>query len=953
MSRDYSNPIVMFGNIGPDVVRLSQIYDPDNDQYKPSDDQYAVLSPKAKRYWTRSYSDKVVTFSEVKPIKSTDTPKANGWYDENTNGIVSTGKYVPAERSLVVVDVENSTYKENMVLTVTSVDNEITLVDGVRHYPTFKSTLVPVHYGTGTETSARSLDYGNDRFMLYFEKIGDEAGNVRLLPDRKLQLYGDKYYVYRIVRNNSEILSADKKTERYAAANEGYIPFIGALDELTTITFDDFKNGTYEGQVLSVFSGKVLKRFSIPSYSESSLSSFASTLDGYYRAGKTYYRKVVTTKGGVETVTFVGLKPTDDYVIGDTVGDIFISGVETAVDPLDICQTVGDIFADDITGWLTHDTSKMHVYYPDGCWLQAPSSTALTAGEIVAFEVYELNDSSEFRLIMTTNLVVREGASFDAARASSKAVARFDIKLSDKDESDTFVLSQRSSTAELADKLEAYIVYDTGDKEVVKIDNETCFCYGLDAISLENPGRSYTLLFKYFRNVANKATSNTPKTFMSCTKQVVIANDASDTVRRISILPCWNYTSSKYVFKYLVYDNEFGSPDFKDNLDKLVPSTDKEAVGYVNCFYKDENGFIRPTTSPTSIFDYVQRGDAAIFVRADGYSDAVFSQTIGLKLRSWVEGDVTTNPVKWLIGDDKESTYSASVLKYGNTSDLRPYLNFFPNTDATGTVVTEKLFQIGNDFIKAGDISKFVKSFYTNGWAVDSTPETPTHVRFRGLGTYTHYDNLSSDVALRGVRYYNKSGVEVPVAVGGDVTGYNIRVQSDLVYYTVDTATGEYVVATGLPAVGEVMPDATRVSLYLKYDDPVCSDYISLTDTSAWNQKFRIPGAKSVTEIDDTIGGTIPCIVDTGSERWNMQVMGFVVAEFSMLGSDGTHKHLYGTPVEVRWPYVVTTDATFADLTKYYTYDQDVGVFKVFKDYTVGDPVPHEDGVKAVYVEHK
>lgn len=948
MSRDYSNPIVMFGNIGPDVVRLSQIYDPDNDQYKPSDDQYAVLSPKAKRYWTRSYSDKVVKFTEVKPVKSTDTPKANGWYDENTNGIVSTGKYVPAERSLVVVDVEDSTYKENMVLTVRSVDDEITLVDGVRHYPTFKSTLVPVHYGTGTETSARSLDYGNDRFMLYFERMGDEAGNVRLLPDRKLQLYGDKYYVYRIVRNNSEVLSADKKTDKYVAANEGYIPFVGALDELMTITPEDFENNKYEGQVISVFSGKVLKRFSILTCNEATKSSFASTLDGFYRSGKTYYQKVTAAPG---TVSFKLLSPATDYTIGDTVGDIFVDGAEVAVDPLDICQTVGDIFSEDVTGWLTHDSSRMHVYYPDGCWLQSPSSTPLAAGEIVTFEVYELNDASEFRLIMSTNLIVREGVTFDAGRASSKAVARFDVKLSDKDESDTFVLSQRSSTAELASKLEAYIVYDTGDKEIVKIDNESCFCYGLDAISLENPGRTYTLLFKYFRNVADKATSNTPKTFLSCTKQVVIANDASDTVRRISIVPCWDYTASRYVFKYLVYDNEFGSPEFRDNLDRLVPGTATDAVGYVNCFYKDEDGFVRPTSSPASVFDYVQRGDIAIFVRADGYSDAVFSQTVGLKLKPWTEGDASTNPAKWLIGDDKESTYSASVLKYGNTTDLRPYLNFFQDDDGAGGA-GDRLFQIGNDFLKAGDISKFIKSFYTNGWTVDSTPATPTHVRFRGLGIYTHYDSLGSEVALRGVRYYNKSGIEVPVAVGSDVSEYSVRRQGDLTYYTVNAVTGAYVTATGLPAVGELIDSSTRDTLYLKYDDSVCSDYISLTDTSAWRRKFRIPGAKSVLEIDGTVGGAIPCIVDAGTERWNVQVMGLVVAEFSALGDDGVHKHLYGTPVEVRWPYVVTTDSVFNRTTLYYTYNPDKGKFDPFTDYTVGDPIPHEDGVKAIYVAY-
>lgn len=965
MPNEYKNPVVMFGNIGPDVVRLSQIYDPDNDQYKPSDDQYAVLTPKAKKYWIRTYADKVVKFTPVTGITSASTPKANGWYDENTNGIVSTGKYVPAEQSLVVVDVDNETFKENMLLTVESVDDEITIDEnGVRRYPTFKSTLVPVHYGTGTETSARALDYGNDRLMLYFDRIGDNEGNVRLRPDRKLLLYGDKIYAYRIVRSNGEVLSSNKKTEEGTAANEGYVPYIGALSEYVTITPDDFKSDKYAGRTFTVFHNSRIERFDIAaSINGSANTALTISVDEYYRKDRTYWK--LNSNGSLTMLLppdsqYIG----DSYHYGDTVGDVIRDGTETSIGAANVLQFQSEIFKDSRTGWLDHDSSKRYLYYPSECWLQAPKSTPLTAGEVVTLETYEYNMNNDSRLIMSTKLVVREGTTIDASRMFTKSVARFDVKLVDSDDSDTFVLSQRGSVNELASKLYAYIVYDNGDKEFVPIDNRTCFCYGLEAISTATPDRVYNLLFKYFRNVATNPNSNTPKTFMTCTKRVLIANDAASTVRRISLVPCWNYKASRYVFKYLIYDTTFNSPEFRDNLDTITRSDDTaDAINFTNCFYKDSNGFIRSSASPASTYDYVQRGDIAIFVRADGYANSVYTQTIGLKLQSWVEGDASTSPVKWLIGDDKESTYSASVLKYGNVADIRPYLNFYRDTDGT------ELFQIGKAFINTGDVGKVIKAFYKNAWAVDNTPETPTHVRFRGLGTYTHYDNLSSDKALRGVKYYNDAGIEVPVNAGDDVTDLYVRCQDDLTYYTKSSVGDKYteVPAAGLPKVGSVIDVTTRESLYLKYVDPVQSDYISLsTSSSEWRRQFKIPGAKSVVDIaEDTTGGTIPSVVDTGADRWNMQVMGVVVAEFSILDKDGTHRHLYGAPVEVRWPYVVTQAATYGDVNSYYMYDDAAGRFVVIESapaddsnrkpnlpyYKAGDTIPHEDGVRAVYVQ--
>lgn len=922
MSRGLStdNPIVLFGNIGPDVVKVSQIYDPDNDQYTLSED---VIVQTGKEYFTRSYGNRVITFTPVSHPASTDNPKERGWYEVNAAHVDQTGKYVPAPKSLVVCDVAYENFKARAILIVDSVDDQ-------GENPTFKSTLVPTTTGQDTEISARIVDYGNDRFMFYLEQDGDV---VRACPDRKLMLYGHRLYAY-CIRNTAGASIAAPTKELTRITNDALIPYSGETTSGVTINSENI--AAYKGQLFAVLVGSNYRAVTIPDVSSTSVC--CKTLDATYLLGKDYYVEEYAATGAK---TYRKLIPGTDYDIGDEVGDL------KNADDVGYARiyVTGDQFLRGVTGytgWLTiPDNPDGAIRYPERCYLKP--GVSLSNGETVTMEVYEYEGDS-YRMVLSLTLIAHVGSTLEATTKITKQLDHFDVFVenADRDVDGAILLHVGDTTENWI--FHPTLVFNDDTSVEVPLDGKQSFMYGRENINSANAGQEFRLLFKYFPNAEAPIHENMAKNFISKTLVVRVVDGSSIKIRKVSTLPLWDYHNYKYVFKFLPYNTDFTEPKVIDEGGTFGQTT---VLAFNLASYKDPNGNIRSLDvaqlgNNVGVFQHAR---LALTANMAGYKTDVYRQNVAMRLQPWTESSIA---VKWLLGSyltvSDGSTieeYSEGEVPYGSINNaVRPYLECARNTESEGGYV----FSIARNMTKAD----FLLNFYRKGYSEPSELEVgdtivPDRYRIRSLATVNVYDKLDSEVALEGVNYYKSNGTLVPVVVGKTpVNKYYIHVQQEFRYFIFNDATGEYEEQHDL-VIGETLTVVQRETFYILRVKPVVSEWRDIPNTfDDSNRKFVLK--VDITPIEgpefyptNMLGGPIPTVV---GEKLNTQVMGLVVVEFGQYDADtSSYRWIYGVPVEVKFPYTATLDMVYQNGKHYYVFDETNNTFSE-ESYTGGAEIP-------------
>lgn len=130
-------------------------------------------------------TDNLILFSDQRP----DAIGLSQLYDPDLHGTdpTASGKIVPAVNSLVTDESTDIIYRVSAV-----------------NSTTYKSTLKPVKYliqTTTTEDSPAIVDYGNTRFMLYYD---DRTKPTELNIDGKLYFFNLHCVEYRLVRKNTD-----------------------------------------------------------------------------------------------------------------------------------------------------------------------------------------------------------------------------------------------------------------------------------------------------------------------------------------------------------------------------------------------------------------------------------------------------------------------------------------------------------------------------------------------------------------------------------------------------------------------------------------------------------------------------------------------------------------------------------------------------------------------------
>ena len=987
------NPVALWGDMGPDVYKLSQIYDPRNDRYVTTQDTsvasgktyYERLSLILTRDETvqngRTYYSRVITDGTVEylPVENpTGSPKENGWYqdaggkilvfsaitdldrltdanpydqgwyEENPESVDTSGKYIPAVDSLVVVDeveclykTENN-YKTRMLLTVKSVDEA------------FNVTFATIVFGSETEETVRAIDYGNEKFMLFFDRRADGStfANTVMTPDRKILLYGKNSYGYRLKRNGV-VISTNIPTIQEGVRNDAFVPFAKAIGERVTITAENYAELQRSGAYFDVLLPNGLQRtMQLPSDPD----TLVQTCDYVFVAGNDYYTKTgnpIRLTGLVAETIGTGILY--DVGITDSIGNIlkfdkfyehngvryvatrdtrFVDGKEYYVNLADVIEDHENEYVlaninsfvgtriddygipvfrkivDDLEGRVAYryeDPTAVvgNVYVPERCYLKAGMS--LVDGEAINMEIFMFDYATRTaQLCMVITVIAKEATPLDQTDITTRQIVRFDVELNGSDTvGDVWYLQQGEDWRQVFNFMPK-ISFDDGSDLSVPIDNKSCFVYGLENITskvtegFENVsrlvGREFQILFKYFphksMNIDWQKIGLTPtKHFLTCRKTVKIINDLAYKIRKISLIPAWDQQTNMYELYYMIFKNDYVSP--------AIIRSGIDSKFTVATFSLTED------TEKNATKTYYQRLNTGKFISVTVESGQN-PKSLGL-YEMTIQSKTSLEDVMYLNEDQSVQYIPSSAA--GDTMGVIQHAIlgervFVDGVNATNVYTQPVVFKLQRMSLKNEPIK----------WLIGDDHNGREDVLLPYGSTMVY--NVREDAAVPD-RAINRPYVLHEAITTNEGTEHTFRIPSGGDSgFTTNDGNGHntfleafwYNAQPPNGAFDENTPEAeafqpTHFFYRAPSDDSVASEFIPIDE---FDNAVKIEGGG---EADTTVGGIIPVtnMVDPyygGTGRMNL--MGTIIVEFVhqyVNPDDPTkylYKHLYAVPVEVR-----------------------------------------------------
>ena len=755
-SETTENPVMLWGDMGPDVYKLSQIYDPRNDKYvltqdtsvREGKDYYERRSliltsdenvHTGRKYYTRNvaadgtvsfvyidnvsekineidptkniytfnpsqndwYQDsggKIIVFSKVTNFPAASNPLANKWYEVNPDSVNTSGKYIPSVDSLVVVDevecyykTENN-YKTRMLLTVKSVDEA------------FNVTFATVVFGSETEETVRAIDYGNEKFMLFFDRKGtgvvsyvpatseelnddgitkyvansdgsytavttldqedvtyyvrkSSGSQVLLTPDRKLLLYGKNTYGYRIKRQGVVITS---NISAIQTGDDAFIPYARAIGKRVKFTAENYETLQATGRYFDVILPNGLQRIvqlpSDPTY-------LIRTCDIVIQANTTYYKADGSKVSTFDTKPWVGKRVLDyETTKGYNLYRPIAKDVNNVTKPWsgDLIGRVAYMYDDPAA-------ASGNVFLPERCYLK--SNYSIVDGEPLLMEIFmfgheEVSEDGTTSKIVNTNVaqlcmsltvIAKEATALDTTDVTTRQIVKFDVELNGSDTQGDIWYLQQGDDWRSAFDIVPKISFDDGSDLTVPVDGKTCYMYGFEDITSKLIGREYQVLFKFFPhkslNVDWQKIGLTPtKNFITCRKTVKIINNLAYKIRKISLIPAWNQVNQEYELYYMIFRSDYMSPPViksglstKYMVTTYQPTSDTEVKSDKVYYYKTNSGqFIKISASI-------------------GDSIATIAASLGTVYENVLQPKVSIQKVSYLNDNDRVSYVGAAA----------------------------------------------------------------------------------------------------------------------------------------------------------------------------------------------------------------------------------------------------------------------------------------------------
>jgi len=851
--------VLMFGNLGPELVRMSDLFDPDECLFEIETGSVAQAN---RVYYRAEIKNNTIRFFEEDPqpaAGSTITANTLWFVDKNAQfDTDQTGHYIPAETSLVIVDPKATASQTEKWGTYT-----LLVVESVDPI-TYKPNLVPFNFTGDLDSAQRAIDFQNDRMMLYFDEVGTYSGDkvIRLTPDRKLLMYGTSALKY-LIKKNGRIVSTDHypASRPTPAAYTKYLPASATVIDFTgysLITDTEFaaKYAQVEGQYVEYYNDEGRRQ------------------RGVLENTDTDKQKVIGRRA---------------YILG-----VANSPLSNVLFPEPSYLILGD---NDISEPVEGDTYTFEVY-----------------------EEGEVNNAVVHNLILSVQLTATAGTRADALHGDDQEILGFDVEYYDDatgeyvDTSDIINVPAGTTEVEICRKLRPYLRTTNGRTYIDPgaypgtgpvLLNRSWYVYGLESLTQNVPvGYALDILIRYFPSKNQKLNSlnildvryeelsaselslgpsplklyfvrtssetesyalangtghldtfaagttyykkrtDTPwssvvhaptRDYINCYKKIVIKNVQSSKLRHLVPVPVWKgwveSTSDPvqaYDFKVLDYSNTYSSPVAMElsNLKLAAPAyTEGPDNGLVldgsNCAHD-------AATIPD---------EQSIRVKYRTTEGSTFEPTIhdvSLMLRTPNESGSGTD--KWIINVDG-NTFGSS------TSSLkRPFVEF----DHTDGVYTFNSTQFPNK-------ETLLNTFYYSLAGRDAI--APTHVRLRGL------DEVKQDDGT----------MAIPIAMAGDDAQVALDGDSGI----------QVLFLTKFVRSKGMMPELTP------YQDSSPDPVDGIKYWYAFEKSVADRNAK-YTVGDRNIMGPM-----------NGAIVGVVIVEF-LVESNGELRSLIGVPVEVR-----------------------------------------------------
>lgn len=930
------NPVLLWGDMGPDVYLLSQIYDPRNDRYIETQDtslkagkvyyerlnriltadtevhsgrdyyerrvneetgdvqfvkvEYPFGNPSEKG-WYMDSGGKIHVFSMVDLTHYSPTVNPRhpgddelGWYEVNPEAKDTCGKYVPAVYSPVVVDdtecyykTENN-YKTRMLLSVKSVDKA------------FNVTFAPFEFGVNLEDTTRSIDYGNEKFYLFFDRKAG-GSNILLTPDRKLMLYGKNTYGYRLKRDGA-IISSNLPV--IGTKEDAFVPYARATGKLVKITkdnYNDFKSDCYLDVILPTGLQRVIQ---LPE----DTTTLIPTFDITFRESVKYY----TTKDGVrvgsvfDTTGLIGTRIVD-WENEDTEGRRICRHIGQD----EFGDWNGDIIGKEVFVHNNTDAAVGSVFLPHKCYLK--STHSIVEGETILMEVFSFDyETNKAQLVMSLEVLAKEATALDTTDVTTRQIVRFDVELNGSDTAgDIWYLQQGQNWKEVF-SIVPKISFDDGSDITIPIDNRSCYAYGFENIKSSAIGREFQVLFKFFPhkslNVDWQAVGLTPtQNFMSVRKTVKIINNLSNKIRKISFIPAWHYEHQEYKLFFMIFKNDFAAPeiirqslDTKYSIQAYVPTTDTVAKKHDTGPHAGEMKHYFYRANSGNFIDLKLSEGADIEAARVEYGEVYEKQELA---------KTSLEDVQYM-NDEKNIVYvpASAVGKQGNIMRATLAERVVIDNQDLGSLYTQPiLFKLAPmDF--STDPYKWLIGDDKTGYEFD--PLNPP------------YGKDSPRPFLR----WKEEEVETPDGDGGTVTIKSGSYRIDSSMFTLKQVLDLFYNASKPPhgVASEDTSDDSELEpthFYLRAcsDDSVCSKFVALRDTDIGDSGDRYDAAVLMAgggRADEVAGGAIPVEIEDmiyGAGKINL--MGTVIMEFVNISKDPLNptvdkiKHLWAVPVEV------------------------------------------------------
>lgn len=396
---------------------------------------------------------------------------------------------------------------------------------------------------------------------------------------------------------------------------------------------------------------------------------------------------------------------------------------------------------------------------PNAKYCRPCNTTAtITDGQSVLLEVF--NTFGE--VTAQVNLFARESVFENTLDSYIPSIVSIEINSSQKAEDGDIYIYETQDVRSL--NITAKLTYDNGFIREISTDGEQCISYGINDFVPSYPGLRQPIMIKYFLSEDELSSADVVTVsgvrYISATTHIVVRSEDIVSSMKLSVVPLWDSTQSKYYLRYFAYDidgewmedvtvNVTTTPTFNGinygTWQTIVASIDKKNIVAIGL-------------NKSSIY---QQSFAVQVQPISIYERYVLADVVGGDVVYGVEAGTSRRPI--LSYDSTISQYFIPTTVFENVEAVIEafYTNATPPYDTSELIapVTPTHF-IVRDSLTGASVTAIPMSLETYGTAFNVTG-APIN-RFLGqtvIVEFLKYVDESTYLTLFGVPVDVKSGV--------------------------------------------------------------------------------------------------------------------------------------------------------------------------------------------------